>query len=492
MQSDLNKRGLLAATPFATVLLLGGCAHPENYRWSDLEAARFTGRPTAPAGSSFKVWGTPAVSVYSFATVSPNTPDATVRDLSDRGQAALIRAMTAAGADPNAIRDALLKAPKAKAEPTEDAVTTEGTYKRTLVANVTKGWDAVPGERLVWTWIDVQPVNFVFDGYTVVATDNQLLNIEQITNATAASLNASLGKSGSETSVTNTSGSPVSKVLTDVAGSTAGVGGTLSNTYTTTAQINQQYVKLGADILPEELRIYRESERNLDVAGNTLIALTLKLDPTKWSGVGMDTTLRVAKQDLAKPDGSLSDPADVTFEVVQNKAPPRCALQAIVTLHYQARRPRNGRSYVEGEQTVTYEKASSAPTLVDIVPADEIRKPTWRVYPKANSEIALHATGPFENDLPIEFTSYEQARNFAVWLGQMGRKVLGRSQTAIGNTGLRLISGLRDQPLYTGDYFVRRMAEPENIRQQCQGMRTRALPAQQQDQPPQQQPATRQ
>lgn len=476
MHSGLTRRGLPAALAAAAVALLGGCAHPENYRWSNREAPVFSGAPTEPDDSSFGGWRTPAVSVYSFATASPNTPDATIRDLSDRGQAALIKAMTAAGADPAAIRDALLKAPKPKNEATEDAVTVEGTFKRTLVANVTKGWDAVPGERLVWTWIDVRPLNFSFDGYTVLATDSQLLNIEQITNATTASANASLGKTGSDTTATTTAGSPISKVLTDVAGSTAGVGGSLSNTYTTTASINQQYVKLGADIVPDELRIFRESERNLDVAGNTLIALTLKLDPSKWKGVGMETSLRVLKQDLAKPDGTLVAPADVTFELAQNQAPPRCALQALVTLHYQTRRPRDGRSYVEGQQTVTYARASTEPTVVDIVPADEVRKPAWRVYAKAAPDIALHASGPFENDLPIDFATYEQARNFVIWLTRMGSTMLGKDEPAIGKTGLRLTSGITGQSLFAGDYFVKRVADPSNLAMRCAGMRTRALP----------------
>ncbi|WP_294271945.1 hypothetical protein [uncultured Sphingomonas sp.] len=472
----MNGRRAHLALPAAALLLLAGCAHPENYRWSDQAPPQFVGTPRPPTDSAFNVWDTPAVSVYSFPTATPTTPDITLRDLSDRGQAALIQAMTAAGADPTGIRDALLKAPKPKTEATEDAVNVEGAYKRTLVANVTKGWNAVPGERLVWTWIDVQPVNFAFEGYTVIATDNQLLNIEQITNATTASANASLGKTGSETTATTTAGTPVSKVLTDVAGSTAGVGGTLSNTYTTTASINQQYVKLGADIVPGELRIFRESERNLDVAGNTLIALTLKLAPTKWRGVGMETSLRVSKQTLAKPDGSLNDPADVTFELMQNQAPPRCALQAIVILHYQTRRPRDGRSYVEGEQTVTYARASTVPAVVDVVPADEVRKPAWRVYAKASPKIALHASGPFETDLPIDFASYEQARNFVIWLMRMGPKVLGKNEPVIGKTGLRLTSGISDQPLFTGDYFVKRVEDPANLATGCAGMRTRALP----------------
>jgi hypothetical protein len=475
MHRGLKTRRLPASLAAAGVALLSGCAHPETYRWSSQAEPKFEGTPTAPQNSSFGSWSKPSVSVYSFATQPANTPDTTLRDLSDRGQEALIKAMTTAGADPAAIRDALLKTQKPKSETTEDTITVEGTYKRTLVANVTKGWDARPGDRLVWTWISVRPLNFSFDGYTVLATDNQLLNIAQITNVTAASTTASLGKSGSETNVTTTAGSPIARVLTDVAGSTSGLSGALSNTYTTNASINQQYVKLGADIVPNELRIFRESERNLDVSGNTLIALTLKLDPSKWrDGISMEPSLRVQKQDLAKADGTLGAPADVTFELAQNEAPPRCALQAEVILHYQIRRPRDGRSYVEGRQTATYERASTEKRVVDVVPADEVRRQVWRVYAKAAPDIALHASGPFENNLPIDFTTYEQARNFVFWLTSKGSEMLGQQQPAIGKTGLRLTSGINGQSLFEGDYFVKRVApkDEDETAPQCAGMHT--------------------
>ncbi len=277
------RRGLIRAAvglaPFG--LLLVGCEHGENYRWSSASQPRFTPTLTAPA-SQFGSWEDPSVSVYSFPTPTLGPPETALRDLSDQGQAALINAYAARAATADDLRALLARPFKAPAAgPSgESASTAEGIYKRTLVANVTEGWAASPGDRLVWTWIHVRPVNFVFDGYTVIATDNQVLNIEQITNATTVGVNGTLGQTGSDTSTTNTAGTPVSSVLSRVAGSSAGLAGSLSNTNTTTAAINQQYVKLGADIIPTELRIYRESERNQDVAGNTLISLTMRLDPS--------------------------------------------------------------------------------------------------------------------------------------------------------------------------------------------------------------------
>jgi hypothetical protein len=349
-------------------------------------------------------------------------------------------------------------------------VTVEGSYKRTLVANVTKGWGATPGERLVWTWIDIRPDNFVFDGYSILATDNQLLNIEQVTNATTAGITGNLGRTGSQTETTNTAGSPISRVLSNVTGSSAGVSGSVSNTYTTTAGINQQYVKLGADIVPEELRIYRESERNLDVAGNTLIALTMRLDPTGWRGVRPERTNRVTKLRLLGADGSFANPADLPIEVTQNEAPPHCALTARVVMYYQDRRPRDGRSYVEGQQEADYTKTSYGPIPVTIVSADEVRKPSWRIYPRISPQAALQIQGPFEHNNPIDFTSYEQAHDFLVWLTHYGSQFYGKMEPPIGKAGLRLSSGVDGQPLFPPPYFVERTPDPPDLPSRCAGM----------------------
>lgn len=51
-----------------------------------------------------------------------------------------------------------------------------------------------------------------------------------------------------------------------------GVGSELSHSRKTSADIVQQYENLGVDILPGQMVITRESERGLDVVGNTLIA----------------------------------------------------------------------------------------------------------------------------------------------------------------------------------------------------------------------------
>ncbi|MFW2851476.1 hypothetical protein ACM61V_06065 [Sphingomonas sp. TX0543] len=450
-------------TPIVAVMMLGACAHAENYRWSEDSSPKFAGNLSPPDGSSFGSWSDPSVSVYSFASPATPTPDASLRDLSDRGQAALILAMTASGAKPDDIRDALAKPLKAKTAPTETPVVTEGVFKRTLVANVTKGWNARPGDRLVWTWVYVKPLNFAFEGYTIVATDNQVLNIENVTNATTASLTGQLGRTTSGTTGSTTTAPPVVSTLSNVLGGSAGVSGSVGNTYTTTAAINQQYVKLGADIVPGELRIYRESERNLDVAGNTLIALSLRMDPNNYQDADFVQTLRVTGLNVLDDKRAFRSADETVIDVSVNKAPPRCELKAEVTLFYQFRRAKDGRSYVEGQQDAEYYSAQTTTKAVTVVPAGDITKPSWRIFSSA-STVPLYGLTVFDDSLPIDFVSYEQANAFAAWLNHQPKSFFSTATPSIGKMGLKLISGIGMKgnwtPIVAGQFIARPFSQP--------------------------------
>lgn len=125
--------------PLAMVFALAGCTHAGNYRWSEGSHPTFANALVPPRNPRFGSWSDPAVTVYSFATPTPSAGDAGLRDLADCGQAAFIEAMTRAGAKADDVRDLLAKPIKAKAAQAEAPAVTEGTYKRTIVANVTKG-----------------------------------------------------------------------------------------------------------------------------------------------------------------------------------------------------------------------------------------------------------------------------------------------------------------------------------------------------------------
>ena len=474
----------------ASAVGLAGCEHAENYRWAREQFdSPATQRPALvlPAGSPLAALKDTSIQVYSFPTPADPKPTTSVKDLSDRGQAALIEALS----HPAAAADKLssLSKPLGGGDPdVENAATLDETFKRTLVATVTKGFDAKPGDRLVRTWIVVRPRNFVFQNYSVVATDNETLNIEAITNQTTASASATLGDTASRTStstVTPPSGSTVptlTTVLAKVLGTSAGLTGGLSNQYTTSATINQQYVKLSADIRPDELRIYRESERNLDVAGNTLVALTLRTVPEAWHDTAREVdTQRVTGLTLVEA-GKLIDPDKINHDdkkpnlkVGLEKSAPRCPLVADVSLLFETREvKKNARSYVEGQQSAAYVRKATTPRTVELVSGDDVRKASWRIYGGHDPQSAhpLKLDDPFSQTLPLDFSSYEQARAFTIWLKvNYDKWISQKARLALGVGGLSLYSGDDALPLLQPPYEARPFRDDVALPTHCQDMK---------------------
>jgi hypothetical protein len=173
---------------FVSCLLLSRCEHAENYRWASDTATPVFGPVTPPVPSAFD-WQGPSVNVYTYPTPSAAAASTHARDLSDRGQAAFIEALSKPHADAGKLESAVIGTDNK----TEGAASIDETYNRTLVATVSEALDATPADRLVWTWIDIRPRNFLFTGYTVAQTDNETLNIEAIQNQTTASLQGQYG-----------------------------------------------------------------------------------------------------------------------------------------------------------------------------------------------------------------------------------------------------------------------------------------------------------
>ena len=109
-------------------------------------------------------WNEPHVAVYSVAATPRPLP--TLRDLGDRGQAQAIDFLEKDAAQKN---KSWTKSRKAlsnlgAARPGEND---PFQFDRVLVATVTKGagWD--PGDRMMWTRVFVQPINFESHSKTI-------------------------------------------------------------------------------------------------------------------------------------------------------------------------------------------------------------------------------------------------------------------------------------------------------------------------------------
>jgi hypothetical protein len=198
-------------------------------------------------------WNAPHLSVYSVAPVPRTLP--TLRDLGDRGQEEAIRFLENDKAWID-LQDAL------NYSATSDSGEKDPfRFDRILVATVAKGLDWNPGDRMIWTRVFVQPINFEFAGYTVAATDNETVRIASLEATSSRKFSADL-----------------SATIPGMEAPKATVGADAERSVKTTAEINAQYEKLGIDITPSFLRIIRESESGGDSVGNTTVALTAVTD----------------------------------------------------------------------------------------------------------------------------------------------------------------------------------------------------------------------
>ena len=202
-------------------------------------------------------WNKPHVAVYSVAGARHPLP--TLRDLGDRGQAKAIELLAKSqaleGKSWTQLRDALSDSGAGLGE--KDPF----QFDRILVATVAKGASWNPGDRMMWTRVFVQPVNFSFAGYTVAATDNETVKVTSIESTNSRKFSADIGLT-----------------VPGLEGPKANAGPSREQSVKTTSDIRAQYEKLGIDIMPKFLRIIRESETGGDVVGNTTLSLSIVTD----------------------------------------------------------------------------------------------------------------------------------------------------------------------------------------------------------------------
>jgi hypothetical protein len=163
-------------------------------RWANVE--KFEARPS----QSYKElvekdpnhnnnWANPTVTVYSAPYIQPHQSAVTLKDLSDNGQAHVI--------------DVVFKGPKPSETTWQALMKTTGLNEpakndpyradRVLIATVAKGLNTLPGDRLLWTRVFVQPINFQFAGYAIAATDSKSAKIATVENTTDSKLSLSGG-----------------------------------------------------------------------------------------------------------------------------------------------------------------------------------------------------------------------------------------------------------------------------------------------------------
>jgi hypothetical protein len=347
----------------------------------------------------------PTVAVYSSPSSKPAPPPLTLKELSDTGQA---HAIDFIGKGHGSADTAWLKLTKATSGLDSDR---EGKdpYRvdRVLVATVTKGVDANPGDRFLWTRVFVQPINFQFLGYTLTPTDNQTPRVVSIESTKSHKLGFDVGLDA------GVPGLPKPNVSQS-----------MERADKATADVNSQYEKLGVDIRSDFLRIIRESAPGGDVAGNTAIELSILTDPTTIRKSTPEESRENEKLVLRVTGAHLTDgikylgPQDARITVLPEEPLPHCPLKAKVWMLYEKRQIKlGGAHYTEGFQRVELVKDGEAVHAVEIVPADDIAPAVWSIRMSENgrsSTLQAKTAGATKRDLV--FTDYVMASQLIHWL----------------------------------------------------------------------------
>jgi hypothetical protein len=328
-------------------------------------------------------WVKANVAVYTTAATPHPTP--TLRDLSDAGQAEAIRFLElGSGLKGGAWADlqGTLNDSDAKVGERDPF-----RFDRTLIANVAKGVDWRPGDRMLWTRVLIQPINFKFAGYSVAETDNETQKVSSV-EATASR------KLSPEFSAT----------IPGVEGPKVSLGASSERDVKMSSDITAQYEKLGIDITPDFLRIIRESERGLDAVGNTRVPLTVATDPemiwrqypydkdaarrpaagdpivllvTHFHGDGVD---KPSDGDNPKPaiDDEPAKAPKPAIDILPQEPVPHCPLRARVWMLYEEHRVDRGREhYDEATQDVTLWHDAEDKQDVEVMSADEVSPAVW-------------------------------------------------------------------------------------------------------------------
>lgn len=398
----------------------------------------------APIPQRSRDWIAAHVAVYTTAA-DPHSPP-TLHDLGDRGQAEAIDYLALKSNGWADLKEAL-----------DDSQSGAGErdpfrFDRALIANVAKGVDWRPGDRMMWSRVLVQPINFKFAGYSVAETDNETQKVSSVERTDSRKLSPE-----------------IDAAIPAVEGPKVTLGASSERDVKTSSDISAQYEKLGIDVTPDFLRIMRESERGLDGVGNTRVPLTLVTDPEmiwkqypeeemiwKQHPEGKEAALRHAPRDpivllVTHFDGDRVDkqsdgdhpqpamddkpakdakPAKLAIDILPQTPVPHCALRARVWMIYEQRRVEGGReSYDESNQDVTLAHDAEDKQDVQIMSADEVSPAVWSlrlcqdaqcsgkdVYPLKATLKAAPVTQNSSLWRKVVFTDYGVAVRLAHWL----------------------------------------------------------------------------
>lgn len=283
--------------------------------------------------------------------------------------------------------------------------------KLNLVASVSKS-DYRPADRFVNFRLRITPNNFSFTNYIGSATDYTTIDIEKL----------ELTKSNSS-SLKLTRGTPISTEI----------GLSNEKSLKETGDIATRIENLTVNIDDQTLDIYREAERGVDLAGNTVIKIsaTAKNDKSDiqilYDTVATDVKIQKDSKDI--------DPANASIKTSLLKHLQPQDLTGDISFDYVIRRVLNrSNEYSEHNQTVSIEVGSCKQKGARIIRTNDFSVPLW-VLSDGAGVIEIGDNSGFRT---LHFTDPVTATNFGDWMVRHRAKNIGklflRLPTVVSNT----------------------------------------------------------
>lgn len=267
--------------------------------------------------------------------------------------------------------------------------------KRTVAASITRG-DFRPADRFVNFRLRIEPKNFEFVDYKGTATDYSVIDIA--TFSLAKTNSAGLQLVGGKPTV-----------------ATGSVG--TSKTLTESGQVAVKIENLTTNIDYDTLDVYREAERGIDLAGNTLVNISVTAqknetaNQTKVALVVIETKLS-EKGIMLQPRDAVIKTADLQFLVPVD-------LWGEASFDYVIRRVSlRSNEYSEHNQTAFYETGACKNMRVTIVRARDIHIPRWSISEtnEANEATSVVRLGGELGERSMIFLDYPGAQRLMHWM----------------------------------------------------------------------------
>jgi hypothetical protein len=384
-------------------MVLASCTTtpPVQKRWASETVVDAKGKPvnSGPVAN-------PELWVGAFSS-DPAAPLST-KDLPDHAAAAYIEALAKApDHSPDALRSNMSK-PLAAPKPVLDTTSLD----RTLVITLTKG-DFQPADRLVRTEIALDPIGFTFSNYAAAATIYSTVNIETLGATKSASNGVELDPT-------------FGGFLKGSAKLTSGN----SESYTDQASVSEQIEQLTVYMRGNQLVVYRESERGIDLTGSTLVKITFKADPSLVDSQWIVTSTKLVDD---KTGRYLSpDKAAISISLSQLSRPKNLKVSASAR-YIQRHVVQGAETYSENDDVVQLISDQLANKEFTLVPARDWTVKRWEPV-QDDDPILVFDGGASGKDIrqgkPIFFTDYDSALSFAEWLQETGSSTIGAMKLA--------------------------------------------------------------